>query len=135
MHELERLIVSLNQFSGDLPTWRTLSTQPDSSSLSPLQNDKFCCSPEEDEGTLEREEYMQMSLSLRGKDQQMILRCTGSGIRSYRSSIRWKGIFSATILAVMSSRVSGVILDCPTRGGTVTLLIWPHDTRYTGNIV
>lgn len=38
----------------------------------------------------------------------MILLCTGSGMRSYRSSILWKGMFSATILAVMSRRVSGL---------------------------
>ena len=29
-------------------------------------------------------------------------------MRSYRSSIRWNGMFSATILAVMSNKVSGL---------------------------
>lgn len=50
---------------------------------------------------------MQMSRSFRGKAQKTIRSCTGSGIRSYRSSILWKGMCSATILAQISSRVSG----------------------------
>lgn len=37
----------------------------------------------------------------------MICRCTGSGMRLYRSSIRWNGMFSATIRAVMSNSESG----------------------------
>lgn len=57
--------------------------------------------------TLERELYIQISFSFRGNDQKIILRCTGSGIRSYRSSIFWKGSFCATSLAVVSSKLSG----------------------------
>lgn len=56
---------------------------------------------------LDRELYMQISFSFRGNDQKIILRCTGSGIRSYRSSIFWKGSFCATSLAVVSSKLSG----------------------------
>lgn len=35
-------------------------------------------------------------------------RCTGSGMRSKRSSTRWNGHFSATLRAAMSSRDSGL---------------------------
>lgn len=97
-----------NGFFVSLPTWRTLSTHPVSSSFNPLQKERFWGSaPALTGGTRDNELYMQMSLSFLGKDQKMILRCTGSGMRSYRSSILWKGMFSATILAVMSSSESG----------------------------
>lgn len=98
-----------SQKTGHLPTWSTWSTHPDSSNLSPLQKDRLWseCAVGEFSGTLDKLEYMQMSLSFRGKDQKIILLCTGSGMRSYRSSTRWKGMFSATHRAVMSRRVSG----------------------------
>lgn len=91
------------------PTCKTLSTHPISSNFNPLQNERFWGSPplEFTGVTRDKDEYMHMSLSFLGNDQKMILRWTGSGILSYRSSILWKGIFSATILAVTSSKVSG----------------------------
>ena len=39
------------------------------------------------------DEYMQMSLSLVGKDQKMILSCTGSGIRLWYLLVNMKMIF------------------------------------------
>lgn len=56
---------------------------------------------------LDNELYMQISRSFRGNDQNMICRWTGSGMRSYRSSIRWNGSFSATMRAVIFNKVSG----------------------------
>lgn len=50
---------------------------------------------------------MQISRSFRGNDQKMMRRWTGSGIRSYRSSMRWNGSDSATMRAVISSNESG----------------------------
>lgn len=50
---------------------------------------------------------MHISLSFLGKLQKTILLWTGSGIRSYFSSIRAKGIVSATFFAVMSNSESG----------------------------
>lgn len=95
--------------TGHLPTWSTWSTHPDSSNLRPLQKERlWSWAVGEFKDTLDKLEYMQMSLSLRGNDQKIILLCTGSGMRSYRSSTRWKGIFSATHLAVMSRRESGL---------------------------
>lgn len=56
---------------------------------------------------LDSELYMQISRSFRGNDQNMMRRWTGSGIRSYRSSMRWKGSDSATMRAVISNNESG----------------------------
>lgn len=64
-----------------LPTWRTESTQPDSKSLSPRWKGKFWYSTELIDG-LDSDEYMQISRSLRGNDQKMTRRWTGSGMRS-----------------------------------------------------
>lgn len=58
-------------------------------------------------GTRDSELYMQMSRSLRGNDQKMTRSCTGSGIRSYRSSISWNGVVSAVIRAQISNKESG----------------------------
>lgn len=65
---------------------------------------------------LDSELYMQISRSFRGNDQNIMRRWTGSGIRSYCSSIRWNGSVSATIRAVISSNESGwytIPFDCP----------------------
>ena len=58
-------------------------------------------------GTRDKELYMQMSRSLRGNDQKMMRSCTGSGILSYRSSMRWNGVVSAAMRAHMSSSEFG----------------------------
>ena len=58
-------------------------------------------------GTRDNELYMQMSRSLRGNDQKMMRSCTGSGILSYLSSMRWNGVVSAAMRAHMSSSEFG----------------------------
>lgn len=57
---------------------------------------------------LERELYIWISRSSRGNEKKIIFCWTGSGMRLYFSSTFWKGSFSATILAEMSSKESGV---------------------------
>lgn len=117
-----------------LPTCKTLSTQPISSNFNPLQNERFWGSPplEFTGVTRDKDEYMHMSLSFLGNDQKMILRWTGSGILSYRSSILWKGIFSATILAVISNKVSGVDRALPpTPAAAVEVRATQHDRLAT----
>ena len=87
-----------------LPTWSTLATAPCSRRRSPWQNGEFWYS-----SGLARlpqgEEYIRISRSSRGKAQKTSRSCTGSGIRGYRSSIRWKGRVLATNLAAMSRRL------------------------------
>ena len=51
------------------------------------------------------DEYILISRSSRGKAQNTNRSWTGSGIRGYRSSIRWKGRVLATNLAAMSRRL------------------------------
>lgn len=62
---------------------------------------------------LERELYIWISRSSRGKEKKMIFCWTGSGMRLYFSSTFWNGSFSATILAEISSKESGVFLCDP----------------------
>lgn len=59
------------------------------------------------EVSLDNEEYILISSSCLGKDQKIIRRWTGSGICSYFNSIDWKGICSATILALRSRSECG----------------------------
>lgn len=95
------------------PTCNTLSTQPPSNRVTPRRKGSWVSSllsplvPLSSPPAL-KEEYIQISFSLLGKDQYTILRWTGSGILSNRSSTLWNGHFSATLRAAISSNDSGL---------------------------
>lgn len=57
--------------------------------------------------SLANDEYIRISSSCLGNDQKIIRFWTGSGMRSYFCSIDWKGIYSATILALRSNSECG----------------------------
>ena len=89
------------------PICKAFSTAPCSRSLTPCWNGNLSSSSSS-VGAVDKEEYIQMSLSFRGKDQYTIRLWTGSGILTNLSSIVWNVMFSATILAPISSRESGL---------------------------
>lgn len=53
------------------------------------------------------DEYIHISFSFLGNDQNTTLSCTGSGTRTICSSTRWNGIVEATHCAVRSSNERG----------------------------
>lgn len=89
------------------PICKTFETDPLSNNFIPWWNGNFCLSLFSF-GEFEKLEYIQISRSFRGNDQYTIRLWTGSGIRSKRSSTFWNGIFSATTLAQISRRDSGL---------------------------
>lgn len=89
----------------NLPTCRTSVTRSSSKSCSPFWNGNLLKSVWQDDVC--KDEYIQISFSFLGNDQNTTLSCTGSGTRTSCSSTRWNGIVEATHCALRSSKDSG----------------------------